>query len=628
MFRHPFTLIIHIALSIILAGAFVTHYLGVQGELVLVSGAPPATSFHKTSGPGDATFPFAVSLIDADIDFYPGTTTPMDFHSLLLIDADTVSVSMNSVGEVDGWRFFQSGISPDDTTLSVCYDPWGIGITYTGYALLLISMIGYIFQPRTPWRSLFRYARTAVVAALICVSLTASASSSSHGLPVMQSPLAANLGKAYVYWNDRICPLQTMARDVAQQLYGSTSYRGLTSEQILSGWLFYYDAWERDYTDNILSASPSSPKDSARLDKSLALIRWLGSGEAFRIYPYHSAAGEMQWLSLTGRRPSQMPLSQWIFITSSMPHIKQLLIQGRNIAANEAIAELIEAQIKYAGHDFLPSQARMTAERYYNRYASLAIPGAAAFLLAILTMYAAFSSRKFFAKFIMALRCVCALLFAYLVAIVALLWWIGGHVPVSNGSEMMLVMALVGSLAALILHSRMLSGACLIVTASTLIVGAISSRAPQIGLLVPVLSSPLLSVHVMLVLTAYVFFIIMALLAVIGLAVRSGSPTSETAFRYNRIILLPAVFSLAAGIFVGAVWANQSWGRYWGWDPKETCALVMLLVYSVPLHWASRPLRVFRRPKVMQCYLLIAILTVAFTYFGANYFLTGLHSYA
>lgn len=97
---------------------------------------------------------------------------------------------------------------------------------------------------------------------------------------------------------------------------------------------------------------------------------------------------------------------------------------------------------------------------------------------------------------------------------------------------------------------------------------------------------------------------------------------------WHRGLAVPAVFLLAAGIVSGAVWAYQSWGRYWGWDPKETCALVMMLIYSVPLHSGCRCCRAFRKPKVLHLYLLIAVFSVLFTYFGANYLLAGLHSYA
>ena len=92
------------------------------------------------------------------------------------------------------------------------------------------------------------------------------------------------------------------------------------------------------------------------------------------------------------------------------------------------------------------------------------------------------------------------------------------------------------------------------------------------------------------------------------------------------LMLYPAVFLLAAGIFIGAIWANVSWGRYWGWDPKETWALITLLIYAASLHTASLPS--LRRPMTFHWFAIIAFFSVIITYFGANFIMAGLHSYA
>ena len=94
----------------------------------------------------------------------------------------------------------------------------------------------------------------------------------------------------------------------------------------------------------------------------------------------------------------------------------------------------------------------------------------------------------------------------------------------------------------------------------------------------------------------------------------------------SRLLLYPAVFLLGLGIFVGAVWANVSWGRYWAWDPKEVWALITFMVYGLPFHTHS--LARFRKPKFLHIYLIVAFLTVLMTYFGVNFFLGGMHSYA
>lgn len=631
----PFTLLIHIALAVILAGAIVTHFCGIQGELTLKTDDKPVNRFKSADTGQNAMLPFNITLKEADIDFYPGTTTPMDFHSTILIDNNPVHVSMNNVGKYEGWRFYQSGISPDSSTLSISYDPWGTGITYAGYLLLGIGMICFFFQKKTPWRALLKKRTAALLMLLFTTVGTVNADNTS--LPCMQRPLAANLGKAYVYWNDRICPLQTMARDVASKLYDSTSYKGFSAEQILSGWLFYYDAWLKDFEseheipdDKIINADADNsrlPKEQREAMEQWALIRWLGTGEAFKIYPYKSAAGHMEWLSLTGRRPSQMSLEQWKFMQTTMADMQALLLQGQNIAANENINTLIEGQRKYAGEEVLPSPAKIQAERIYNSLARPICIAILSFILAASYLFVSIRDRQLplRLKFLLSVGQWITLIYA--LCILSALWWISGHMPLSNGPETMMFMGLLSLLGAVCLKRPMLKGALHLIGGVTFAVAAIGASTPQIGALMPVLASPLLSVHVMLVMASYVLFLLMAVLSAVALF-PSVANNREELCRINRIILTPAVFLLAAGIFVGAVWANQSWGRYWGWDPKETCALVTMLIYSLPLHWGSRHLRCFRCPRILHIYLLISVLSVLFTYFGANYLLPGLHSYA
>ena len=636
MSRKPFTLIIHISLVIIIIGALVTHFCGIQGEVTLHTDGKPTDHFEKSSGPGEGRFPFQVSLKDSDIDFYPGTTTPMDFRSTLIIGKHTIQVSMNKVGEYDNWRFYQSGISPDSSTLAVSHDPWGTGITYCGYILLGIGMLGFFLQKRTAWRSLLR--KRKVASTLLLIMAAGSASAADTELPCMQRPLAANLGKAYVYWNDRICPLQTMAFDVTAKLYKSGSYKGMTPEQVLSGWLFYYDVWERDYNATHEAMTPADPQHLTKKERDEAerrvLIQWLGTGEAFKIYPYIAADGHTEWLSLTGHRPSRMSLEQWTFMQNTMTDMKELLLHGKNIEANDVVTRLIEGQRKYAGTEVLPSEAKMKAERLYNRSSRPLWAGLSALVLAIMYFYVALKGITLKRIYRILLICISTVLLIYIAWIMGMLWWIGNHLPLSNGPETMMFMALASLLGAVMCRTYMLRGAITAVGAMALFVAAMGGKTPQIGALMPVLASPLLSVHVMLVMTSYVLFMLTAVLSGVALCSHNNERKIELC-RINRIILLPAVFLLAGGIFVGAVWANQSWGRYWGWDPKETCALITLIIYSIPLHWAMPktkylPIRLncFSRPRPLHIYLLCAILSVLFTYFGANYLLPGLHSYA
>ena len=145
----------------------------------------------------------------------------------------------------------------------------------------------------------------------------------------------------------------------------------------------------------------------------------------------------------------------------------------------------------------------------------------------------------------------------------------------------------------------------------------------------PVLQTPLLGIHVSVIMLAYTLFAIIAINGIVGLCSKKLSAVS---YNLSTIFLYPAEFCLMAGIFIGAVWANMSWGRYWGWDPKETWALITMLVYALLLHfpWLKKYSAISRQhsEKIFHILSIIAFFFVLFTYFGVSYLLGGLHSYA
>ena len=163
----------------------------------------------------------------------------------------------------------------------------------------------------------------------------------------------------------------------------------------------------------------------------------------------------------------------------------------------------------------------------------------------------------------------------------------------------------------------------------TLLVAHISKMDPQITQLMPVLVSPWLSAHVSVIMIAYcllAFIMLDGVLALILISHESCTEQVKQLTLLSRLLLYPAVFLLTIGIFLGAVWANVSWGRYWAWDPKEVWALITLLIYAAAFHTSS--IKAFARPRFFHIYMVGAFLAVLMTYFGVNYLLGGMHSYA
>jgi len=223
----------------------------------------------------------------------------------------------------------------------------------------------------------------------------------------------------------------------------------------------------------------------------------------------------------------------------------------------------------------------------------------------------------------------CIVAFVYLLLFTTLRTIIAGHIPLTNGFEVMLFMSMCSMAIGLAGRGTSIFGSFnlsifLIVSGLTLLVATMSQSDSQIEPIAPVLDSPLLSIHVSLVMLAYTLFAFLALNSLTALISRQNFQLSTFNFQLKL-----AVFLLAAGIILGAIWANQSWGRYWGWDPKEVWALITLMVYAIPLHVNGKSVNGKSvNGKWCHLYLVLAFLSVIITYFGVNFFLGGMHSYA
>lgn len=143
--------------------------------------------------------------------------------------------------------------------------------------------------------------------------------------------------------------------------------------------------------------------------------------------------------------------------------------------------------------------------------------------------------------------------------------------------------------------------------------------------LLPVLRSPFFSLHISTIVTSYALLFAILVVGIIALIKPKDKDRLERLKSLSTAMLYPAVALLAIGIFIGAVWANVSWGNYWSWDPKEVWALITLLIYAAPLH--GKIWKAFQKPLFFHIYGILAFLSVLFTYFGVNLILGGIHAY-
>ena len=158
---------------------------------------------------------------------------------------------------------------------------------------------------------------------------------------------------------------------------------------------------------------------------------------------------------------------------------------------------------------------------------------------------------------------------------------------------------------------------------------------PEITPLQPVLKSYWLQIHVSVITSSYAFLGLAAILGVVNLILYiSRTKNNATIITQNindityvsEMTMTIGLFMLTIGTFLGGIWANESWGRYWGWDPKETWALVSVLVYAIILHLRYIP--ALRGKFLFNLVSLWGYSAIMFTFFGVNFILVGLHSYA
>lgn len=650
--KQKITFLLHLSFVLILAGALTTHICGRQGSLHLRVGDDAVNSFVLSNG-DSGEFPFKIVLDDFELCYYVGTLAPMDYISNVTIQDDdkriSAAISMNNILKYRGYRFYQSGYDADNngTTLFVSFDPFGTTITYLGYLCLIVSMLLFFFQRGSIFRSLLKnpILKNGALVFLLFVGVGAKAAN-------IPTDFADSFGKLYVYHNNRIVPLQTLARDYTAKLCGDVNYGDLSAEELLCEMFFNFEDWQdepiikvkgkdirailgiegayasiNDFMDGdvyklsaaLRGSDAKTRRNAENATEKYNLVMLCSSGMLLNIVPVVSAnTATVEWHSVADRSN--------VIIDSTVEQIANALYAEDYDKAISLVEELKSEQQKVA-QTVLPNNLKFNAELLYNKVhrgkpiAIICIViGMTAYLLTI---------RRNISRLLFIPMC---LLFAYISLNVVLRALVSGHVPLSNGFETVTFMAWCCSLFAIVFSKRFRYAMPFgfLICGFALLVAMMGESTPQITQLMPVLHSPLLSIHVMLIMVAYTLLAFTMMNGVTAIVLHSINRGATEQIEYlsviSRILLYPAVFLLTVGIFIGAIWANVSWGRYWGWDPKEVWALITMLIYASAIHVQS--LKWFRKPIHFHLFCVVAFLSVLMTYFGVNFVLGGLHSYA
>ena len=688
------TLALHLSFIIILAGALLTHISAKRGMIHLRIGQPTDTYMAQDEEQGmkEEKLPFSLCLQKFEAKMHDGTNAVADYSSkFTVIDGDDKSegeVSMNNIYSHRSYRLYQSSYDEDGkgSVLAINADPYGIPVTYTGYALLFISLVWMLFDPKGGYRKLLKsplLKKGALITALILSmgniqTLHAESATGNLQNAVLPKETAEKFGELHILYNDRICPVQTFALDFCKKIYGARSYQGLTAEQVLSGWVFYGNTWANEPFIKIKSGEMKTAmnlpdyaslntffnremggytigqyvqeyyngqqdkfhQQAADIDGKIQIIMELREGISLKVLPYtftknvkatkdHSfiKAGTTTWFSPVDKLPQAVEHQHALYIRNVFSLLNGDVKAGNTSRVNEFFVKMKKYQEVSSGNS-LPTATQYKAERINNAFPFATILFMAnltlGFIALFYTIYRMTKKREIKVLNI-ALPILLGVSFLALTFGLALRWIISGNVPMSNGYESMLTVAWFVMLISILMQLRirivMVFG--FLISGFFLLVSHINQMDPAIGQMMPVLNSPLLSIHVSIIMMSYALLSLTFICGIMGICLRSHGEELQA---LSRIFLYPALTTMGFGIFIGAIWANVSWGNYWSWDSKETWALITFMIYAVVVHTQSLP--VFRKPLVYHIYITLAFLSIAMTYFGVNYFLTGMHSYA
>ena len=577
------------------------------------------------------------------------------------------------------------------TILSVNHDFWGTLITYIGYILLFGSMLAFMFVGKSRFRKLnqqlkdLQAKRVAIVLAL-CFGSLATAQTP---MVVPSKPHAEKFGAMLIQDDGRFKPVNTFSSELLRKLSKHDTYKGLTSDQVLLSMLLSPQAWyesdiiyvkkandslhrflgvpegtkwvkPKDFFDanghyklapllkDIYNTNTPNQfqKDFKEVDQRIGLLNRALQGDIFKVFPVPNDPNH-KWISHLDYVNDTLQITDPLykqFVKNALPAYLILLQQATetgDYSKADKVLNNIKLQQEFYSAEVLPSPAKIQTELWYNRinifeqlFQAYLYLGTVLF---IVLLWHIFIPKQIFRRLTqigIALLWLCFIL--HTVGLVVR-WYLSGHAPFSDAYESMIYVgwSAIGVGLFFSRRSPLTVAATAFVTAMILMIAHWNWMDPAIGTLQPVLNSYWLMLHVAVIVGSYGPFALGMLLGVINLLLMIVT-TRKNAHKINLIqqeltivnelALTVGLVMLTIGNFLGGMWANESWGRYWGWDPKETWALISIMVYALVIHLRLIPH--WRGRWAFNFMSIVAFSSILMTYFGVNFYLTGMHSYA
>ena len=484
----------------------------------------------------------------------------------------------------------------------------------------------------------------------------------------------------------RMKPINTFSSELLRKVSHSDTYNGMNSDQALLSMTQYASAWIQvpiiyikmgnDSIRKIIgidkkaefapfvsffdakgnykltpyleeafkSANPNQfEKDFIETDKKVNLMESALSGRILKIFPIPNDPNS-KWISYLELNESGMKGMDATYTKSILPLYFGTLSNATQTKEYQSANELLESlngfQKKF-GSTVMPSEDKIDLEIAYNKYDVFKkLPYwylTAAILMLLFSILEIFKSRKSIRVANNVMHISIGVLFLLHTLGLIARWVISGHAPWSNAYESIIYVAWATMFFGLAFDkkSKLTIASSAFVTAMILMAAYMNWIDPEIANLQPVLNSYWLMIHVAVIVASYGPFALGMILGFVSLLLilftneknKAKMDLNIQELTYiNEMALTIGLIMLTIGNFLGGQWANESWGRYWGWDPKETWALISIFVYAFVIH--ARFVPALRGKWVFNVLSMLAFISILFTYYGVNFHLVGLHSYA